>query len=56
MPRRLKLGTHMDSGSLYRVYRNQAAAAYLSLYFIFLSLEFSNIKIFPHTFLRHCEA
>ena len=38
--RRLKLGTHMDSGQMYRVYRNQAAAAYLSFYFfIFLSLN-----------------
>ena len=56
-PRRLKLGTHMDSGQMYRVYRNQAAAAYLSLYFfIFLSLQFSNIKNFRHTFLRNCEA
>ena len=45
--RRLKLGTHVDSGQVYRIYRNQAAAAYLSLYFfIFLSLQFSNIKIF----------
>ena len=34
-PRRLKLGTHMDSGQMYRVYRNQTAAAYLSLYFSF---------------------
>ena len=32
-PRRLKLGTHVDSGQMYRVYRNQAAAAYSSLYF-----------------------
>ena len=56
-PRRLKLGTHVDSGQMYRVYRNQAAAAYLYLYFfIFLSLKFSNIKIFRHTFLRNCEA
>ena len=39
------------------MYQNQAAAAYLSLYFfIFLSLQFSNIKIFCHTFLRNCEA
>ena len=37
-PRRLKLGTHMDSGQMYRVYRNQAAAAYLSLYFSFVFL------------------
>ena len=56
-PRRLKLGTHMDSGQMYRVYRNQAAAAYSSLcFFIFLSLQFSNIEIFRHTFLRNCEA
>ena len=39
-PRRLKLGTHMDSGQIYRVYRNQAAAAYSPFYFfIFLSLN-----------------
>ena len=55
-PRRLKLGTHVDSGQMYRVYRNQAAVAYLSLYFfIFLSLQFSNFEIFHHTFLRNCE-
>ena len=30
-PRRLKLGTHVDSGWMDRVYRNQAAAPYLSL-------------------------
>ena len=42
-PRRLKLGTHMDSGQMCHVYRNQAAAAYLSFYFfIFLSLNFSS--------------
>ena len=46
-PRRLKLGTHVDCGQMYSVYQNQAAAAYLSLYFvIFLSLQLSNIKIF----------
>ena len=55
--RRLKLGTHMDNGQMYCVYRNQAAAAYLSLYFfIFLSLQFSNITIFRHTLLTNCEA
>ena len=32
-PRRLKLGTNVDSGQMYRVYRNQAATAYSSLYF-----------------------
>ena len=45
--RRLKLGTHVDSGQMYHVYRNQAAAAYSSLYFfIFLSLQFSTLKFF----------
>ena len=40
-PRRLKLGIHVGSGQMYHVYWNQAAAAYLSLYFfIFLSLQF----------------
>ena len=56
--RRFKLGTHVDSGKMYRaVSRNQAASPYSSLYFfLFLSLQFSNIKIFRHTFLRNCEA
>ena len=46
-PRSLKLGTHVGSGQMYLVYWNQAAAAYLSLYFfIFLSLQFSTLKIF----------
>ena len=54
--RRLKIGTHVDRGQMCRVYWNQAAAAYSSLYFfIFLSFQFSNIKIFLHTFLRNCE-
>ena len=55
-PRKFKLGTLVDSGWMYHVYQNQAAAAYLSLYFfIFLSLQLSNIYIFV-TFLRNCEA
>ena len=38
-PRKLKHGTHMDNGQMYRVYQNQAAPAYSFLYFfIFLSL------------------
>ena len=50
-PRRLKHGTHVDSGHMYRVYWKQAAPAYLSLYFfIFLSLQFLNIKIFRQLF------
>ena len=32
-PKRLKIGTHMDCGQMYHVNRNQAAAAYLSLYY-----------------------
>ena len=111
--RRLEHGTHMDSGQMYCVYWNQAAAMYSSLYvsifffspifwhwnfsshfshelwglegwnlvhmwivgrcivytrirlllvicpfyfFIFLSLQFSNMKNFHHIFLRNCEA
>ena len=56
-PRRLKLGTLLDNGQIYCVYQNQTASAYSSLYFfIFLSLQFSNIEIFLHTFLSNCEA
>ena len=56
-PRRLKLVTHVDSGQIYLVYQNQAAPAYSSFYFfIFLPLQFLNIEIFRHTFLRNCEA
>ena len=45
--RRLKLGTHMDNGWMYRVYRNQAAASYLSLFFS-LSPMFKNLKFSSH--------
>ena len=45
-PRQLKLGTHLDIGQMYGVYRNQAAAAYLSLYFSFFFLQFSTLKFF----------
>ena len=46
-PRWLEIGTHVDSGQMYHVYRNQAAAAYSSLYFfIFLSRQFSTLKFF----------
>ena len=44
-PRKLKRGTHVDSGQMYRVYRNQAAAAYSSLFSfspIFKHLNFSS--------------
>ena len=53
----MKIGTNMDNGQMYGVYCNQAAPAYPSFYFFtFLSLQFSNIKMFHHTFLRNCEA
>ena len=56
-PRRLTLSTHVNSGQMYCVYQNRAAAAYWSLYFFsYLSLQFSSIKKFCHTFLRNCEA
>ena len=55
-PRRLKLGTNVDSGLMYHLYQNRASAAYSSHYFIiFLSLQLSNIKNFCHIFLRNCE-
>ena len=38
-PRRLKRGTNVGSGQMYHVYRNQAAAAYSSLYFSFFFLS-----------------
>ena len=47
-PRRLKLDTHLDSGWMYSVYQNQAAAANSSLYFFFH--QDSNIKIFVTLF------
>ena len=48
-PRRLKLSKHVDSGQIYHVYQNQAAVAYLSLYFfIFRSLQFSTLKFLSH--------
>ena len=56
-PKRLKIGTHMDSQQMYHVYQNQGAASYLSLYFfIFLSLQFSTLKFFCHTLLGNYEA
>ena len=46
-PTKLKLGTHMDSGWMYRVYQNQAATSYLSLYFSFFFLSnFQTLNIF----------
>ena len=50
-PRRSKFGTHVDSGQMYCVYRNQAAAAYRSLYFLFFLLSsFQTFKYFVTLF------
>ena len=54
-PIKFKLGTPVDNGWMYRVYQNQAVAAYWFLYFfIFLSVQLLNIN-FCHTFLKNCE-
>ena len=53
---KLKLGTHVDSGWMYHVTRNQTAAVYSSCYFFIFRSNFSNIKNFRHTSLRYCEA
>ena len=47
-PRRLKLATHVDNWWMYRVYRNQAAAALIHPFvFLFLFLSnFETLKIF----------
>ena len=47
-PRRLKLGTHMNNGWMYHVYRNQAASAYLSLYFFIFLSNFQTLIFFCH--------
>ena len=47
-PRRLKLGTHVDSGQMYGVYLNQAAAAYSSLYSFFFLSNFQTFKYSSH--------
>ena len=41
-PRRLKLGTHMDSGQMYRVYQNQGCCLFVPLF------HFSFSPIFKH--------
>ena len=50
--RGLKLGTHMDSGQMYCVYRNRAAAAYLFLYFFIYLSNFQALKFFVTLFSR----
>ena len=49
-PRRLKLGTYVDNGQMYRVHRNQAAAGYLSLYSFFFLSNFQILKFFVTLF------
>ena len=46
-PRKLKLGTHMNSGWMYCVYRHlAAAAAYSSLFSFFFLFNFQKLKFF----------
>ena len=45
-PTKLNLGTQVDSGWIYHVYHNQAAAAYWSLYFIIFLSNFQTLKTF----------
>ena len=47
---KLKLGPHMDSRLMYHVYLNQAAGAYLFLYFLIFFLLNSKTLIFCHFF------
>ena len=50
-PRKLKLGTHVDCGQMYRGYRNQTAPAYSSLYFFnFFLSNFLKLNFFRHFF------
>ena len=49
-PRRLRLGSHVDTGQMYRVYRNQAAAVYSSLYSFFFLSNFQTLKFFVTLF------
>ena len=56
-PGRLIIGTHVDSGQMCSVHWNKAVASYSFLHsFIFLPLQFPNIKFFRDTFLRNCKA
>ena len=55
-PRRLKLGIHVERWlDILCIPESGCCCLFLPL-FIFLSLQFSNIKIFCDTFLRNCEA
>ena len=47
-PRRLKLSKHVDSGQMYRVYRNQAAASYSPFFFHFSFSNFQTLKFLSH--------
>ena len=48
--RRLILSAHVDNGWMYHIYRNQAAAAYLSLYFFIFLPNFQTLKCFVTLF------
>ena len=53
-PRRLKHGTHMDSGQIYRVPESGCCFLFVPL-FIFFPPNFQTLKFFV-IFLRKCEA
>ena len=60
-PRRLKLGTHPwytpeQWADVSCIPQSGCCCLFVPLFFIFLSLQFSNMKFFHHTFLRKCEA
>ena len=57
-PRRLKLGTYVGSGQWADVWciPKSGCCLFVPLFLHFLSLQFSNIKIFCHTFIRNCES
>ena len=56
-PRRLKLGSHMDSRQMYRcIPESGCCCLFVPLFLHFLSLQFSNIKIFHYTFIRNWDS
>ena len=52
-PRKLKHGTRVDSGQMYRVYRNQPATAYSSLFSF--SPIFKHLNFSPHFSQKLCD-
>ena len=55
-PRRLTLGTQVDSGQMYRVPESGCCCLFVPLFLHFSFSPIFNIEIFHHTFLRNCVA